>query len=99
MLTFSEAFDRITTFESTGVLFEWIPNMEDLEDQLAEGNFKEKPPSQMGYKADILSLVCLFRFEIKPQTSYLPRKKKKRLAMHYKKKYNKLNKELRRRYD
>jgi hypothetical protein len=90
MLTFSEAFDRITTFKSTGVLYERTSSSDDEETGFADRNFKELPPSKIGFKADLLSLICVYYYEVREETTHLPRKKKKKLAMHYKKKYNKL---------
>jgi len=87
-MTYQEALKRIIEFESTGVLYEWMPQQE--EDVFDDAAFKKLPPSRMGFKADIISFTYLYHYEIREQTTHLPRKKKKKLALHFNKKYNKL---------
>lgn len=91
-MTYQEALKRILEFESTGVLFEWMP--QQGKDVFDDDAFKKLPPSKMGFKADIASLTCVYYFEIRENTTHLPRKKKKKLAFHYKKKYTKLKSQL-----
>ena len=91
-MTYQEALHRILEFESTGVLYEWMP--QQGKDVFEDDAFKELPPSRMGFKADLASLTCVYYFDIRENTTHLPRKKKKRLELHYKKKYNKLKRQL-----
>ena len=91
-MTYQEALKMIMEFESTGVLFEWMP--QQGKDVFDDDAFKELPPSKNGFRADMVSFTCLYHFKIRPIAKSLPRKKKKRLELHYKKKYNKLKRQL-----
>ena len=80
--TYGELLKEITSFQSTGVLYEWNP--------IGDGIGEALPASKVGFKADIMSLFCLYYFEIRHIAKCLPRKNKKLIFLHYKKKQKRL---------
>ena len=83
-MTYGEALQEILDFELSGVLYRYHSDREF-------GNKTEElPPSKRGYKANLWSFSIMYCFDIREKTTHLSRKKKKRLALHFNKKYNKL---------
>lgn len=86
-MTYGEALQEILSFESTGVLYQRDSTQEGFE-------FIELPPTKRGFKANLMSFTLDYCFNIRENTSHLPRKKKKKLELHFNKRYNKLKREI-----
>ena len=94
--TFNTLLDDILEFELEGILYEWLPPTEDK--STLDDRFKELPPSKRGFKADIMSFILNYFYRIKPRARELPRSKKRKLRMHFRKKTNKLKRAIERMY-
>lgn len=85
-MTYGDVLQEILDFELTGVMYSWERNTEN---PLDDENWTELPPDKFGYRMNLLSFKVQFVFD-RERFIHLPRKKKKKLAMHFNKKYNKL---------
>lgn len=85
-MTYGDFLQEILEFELTGIMYQWERTTDDF---LDDDNWIELPPDKHGYKMNLLSFKLKFVFD-RERFSHLPRKKKKKLALHFNKKYNKL---------
>ena len=88
-MTYGKALQKILNFQVTGVVYEWNRN-DDSKTFLDDDNWTALPPDKHGFTMNLLSFRIAFEFDIRENITHLPRKKKKKLALHYNKKYNKL---------
>lgn len=86
-LKYGKLLEVIKSFENTGILYS-----HDFVD--GEFTFTELPPTKRGFEINLMSLIISFPFDY--DLSHLPRKKKRKVKHHFKKRIQKLRNEIKR---